>query len=83
MFSVLETRNQGTSGTEVRGTSDKYESPHRSMSSETPPRDETVLELGEIKLSSEVKREIQTLSVRMKSSPSRSSENEFVRSAKS
>ncbi|SVC09137.1 uncharacterized protein METZ01_LOCUS261991, partial [marine metagenome] len=42
MFSVLETRNQRTSGTEVRGTSDKYESPHRSMSSETPPRDETV-----------------------------------------
>ena len=69
MFSLLETRNQGTSGTEVRGTPDKYESLNRSLSSETPPRDETVLELGEIKLSSEVEREIQTLSVRMKSSP--------------
>ena len=67
MFSVLETRNQGTSGTEVRGTSDKYESPHRSMSSETPPRDEFHLELIEY-FSPDLQREIKSLSMKMNSS---------------
>ena len=49
MFSVLETRNQRTSGTEIRGTPDFPESLNRSVSSETPSRNQSHLELGEIK----------------------------------
>ncbi len=67
MFSLLETRNQRTSGTEIRGTPDQYESPHRGLPSETPSRDETVLELMN-SFSPDLVNEIVQLSKRMNSS---------------
>ena len=67
MFSLLETRNQGTARTEIRETPDQYESPHRSLSAETPSRDETVLELMQ-SFSPDLINEIVQLSIRINSS---------------
>ena len=67
MFSLLETRNQGNARTEIRGTPDQYESPHRGLPSETPSRDETVLELMN-SFSPDLVNEIVQLSRRMNSS---------------
>ena len=74
MFSVLETRNQRTSGTEIRGTPDFPESPNGSLSSETPSKDESQMDLNEFHLSPEVKSAIQSLSTKMKCSPEESLE---------
>jgi len=67
MFSLLETRNQGNARKEIRGTPDQYESPHRGLPSETPSRDETVLELMN-SFSPDLVNEIVQLSRRMNSS---------------
>ena len=67
MFSLLETRNQGNARKEIRGTPDQYESPHRGLPSETPSRDETVLELMN-SFSPDLVNEIEQLSRRMNSS---------------
>ena len=64
----METRNQGTIGTEIGRI--EYESKlfDRDMSTETPSRDETVLELNQFHLSPEVKNAIQSLSTKMECS---------------
>ena len=69
MFSLLETRNQRTSGTEIRGTPDFPESPNGSLSSETPSKDESQMDLNEFRLSPEVKTAILSLSNQMHCSP--------------
>ena len=74
MFSVLETRNQRTSGTEIGRTPDFPESPNGSLSSETPSKDESQMDLNEFHLSPEVKSAIQSLSTKMKCSPEESLE---------
>ena len=74
MFSLLETRNQRTSGTEIGRTPDFPESPNGSLSSETPSKDESQMDLNEFHLSPEVKSAIQSLSTKMKCSPEESLE---------
>ena len=74
MFSLLETRNQRTSGTEIRGTPDFPESPNGSLSSESSSKDESQMDLNEFHLSPEVKSAIQSLSTKMKCSPEESLE---------
>ena len=74
MFSVLETRNQRTSGTEIGRTSDFPESLNRSMSSESSSKDESEMELDKFHLSPQVKSAILSLSTKMNCSPEESLE---------
>ena len=57
----METRNQGTSGTEIRRTPDEYESSYGSMSSETPSRDDSHMVLKDIGLSQLVMDQLHTV----------------------
>ena len=65
----METRNQGTIGTEIGRI--EYESKlfDWDLSTEIPSEDATVLELNQFHLSPEVRSSIQSLSTKMKCSP--------------